>query len=87
MGKMVLDLSSTLKPLQNELKDTMRLLCPESKKTTDNLFDVIEGFANKYGKSPYNSVDELLNASLVEAQYKASMSGISFEDSLKALTS
>ena len=87
MGKIVLDLSSVLSPLDNELKDTVRILCPEPKKSQDNLLQVIEGFANKYGKSPYNSIDDILNASLIEAQYKASISSISFEDSLKALTS
>lgn len=75
MAKLALNLSKTLAPLQNELKDTMDLLCPTAKVSNDDsLFEVIEGFANKYGKSPYNSVEDILNASLAEAQYMGSPS-------------
>ena len=87
MAKLALNLSRALEPWQNELKDTMHLLCPNTKpvKKDDNLFEVIEGFANKYGKSPYTSVDDILNASLSEAQYMSSARTVSFGDALKEL--
>ncbi len=87
MAKLALNLSKALEPLQNELKDTMYLLCPNTKsdKKEDNLFEVIEGFANKYGKSPYTSIDDILNASISEAQYTASSMTVSFSDALKEL--
>lgn len=84
MAKLALNLSRALEPLQNELKDTMDLLCPKADKDA-SLFEVIEGFANKYGKSPYNSVEDILNASLTEAQYMASSANVSFDDALKDL--
>lgn len=88
MAKLALNLSRALEPLQNELKDTLNLLCPNTKpdKKEDNLFEVIEGFANKYGKSPYNSIDDILNASVSEAQYMPSTMTVSLGDALKELT-
>lgn len=87
MAKLALNLSRALEPLQNELQDTMNLLCPKQKdvKKDDNLFEVIEGFANKYGKSPYGSIDDILNASLSEAEYMSSSMTVSFGDALKEL--
>lgn len=88
MAKLALNLSRALEPLQNELKDTLSLLCPNAKsdKKDDNLFEVIEGFATKYGKSPYSSVDDILNASLTESMYVSSSMTVSFEDALKELS-
>lgn len=86
MARKILDLSHTLSPLEGELKDTLQTLCKTSYKA-DPLEASIEHFANKYGKIRFNSVDELLEASLAEAQYQVTQPVVSLGDALKDLLS
>lgn len=84
MTKKRLDLSHSLTPLENELQETLQsLILP--KEQAFPLFDsAIEDFVDKYGTSPFHSIDELLAISSAEASYgKNSQVAIPLDDLIK----
>lgn len=85
MARKNLDLSQALSPLTNELQDLLAELL-QLKQQDSPLFDsAIEDFINKYGGSKYNSLDELLQSSAMQASYSASSEVIPLDDLLKDL--
>ena len=82
-----LDLSHALAPLENELQDTLIELLA-LKKEDSPLFDAaIEDFIHKYGGLKYNSLEELLQSSAMEAQYTHGTAVMPLDDLIKDLTS
>lgn len=85
MAKRVLDLSHTLQPLEDELHEILAELI-NLKATDSPLFGTaVEDFINKYGGSRYNSLDDLLQSSAIQANYTASTTVMPLDDLLKDL--
>lgn len=69
MARKILDLSHTLTPLTKELQDTVRVLCNTEQSSSSLLGTSIDCFIAKYGASSFQSLDDLLNASVMSTQY------------------
>lgn len=87
MAKKVLDLSHTLQPLENELREIVNELI-HLKKEESPLFDAaVEDFINKYGGSKYHSLEELLLSSAAQAAVLPVTHAVPLDDLLKDLIS
>lgn len=85
MAKKVLDLSHTLRPLEDELHEILAELIHLKEEDSPLFSAAVEDFINKYGGSKYNSLDELLQSSAVQASYSASTHVVPLDDLLKDL--
>lgn len=85
MAKKVLDLSHTLQPLEDELHEILAELIHLKEKESPLFGDAVEEFINKYGGSKYQSLDELLQSSAIQASYSASTHVAPLDDLLKDL--
>lgn len=85
MAKKVLDLSHTLRPLEDELHEILAELIHLKEEDSPLFGAAVEDFINKYGGSKYNSLDELLKSSAAQASYSASTHVAPLDDLLKDL--
>ena len=69
MTKLKLDLSHTLSPLENELYETLTELLALKKEDSPLFSSAIDAFIHKYGEIKYQSLDELLLSSAMQASY------------------
>lgn len=87
MPKKNLDLSHVLSPLDEDLKELMKMLC-EGEASAELFDEAISSFVAKYGKEiAYESIDELLAASAEQSKYLKSTleKAPSFEEALSNL--
>lgn len=85
MAKKTLDLSQTLSPLTNELQDLLEELIGLREQNSPLFDSAIEDFITKYGGTHYNSLDELLQSSAIQASYSSSSESLPLDDLLKEL--
>lgn len=85
MAKKVLDLSHTLRPLEDELHEILAELINLKEEDSPLFGAAVEDFINKYGKSKYTSLDELLQSSAAQASYSGATHVVPLDELLKDL--
>ncbi len=87
MAKKILDLSHTLQPLEDDLYEILTELIHLKEESSPLFGKAVEDFVNKYGGTKYNSLDDLLQSSALQANYSSSTDLVPLDDLLKDLIS
>lgn len=85
MAKKQLDLSHTLVPLENELRNILQEICQQHGQDSGVFDSAIEDFISKYGGSGYRSLDDLLAISALEATHNSKNETVPLDVLLKDL--